>query len=97
MELTGKQKRSLRSLGRQLKPLCEIGKAGMSGEVVKNIRQLLDKHELIKVRFRTGDSDDRDSGGEELAKATGAACIAVVGRMVLLYKPNEQLEKRIVI
>jgi RNA-binding protein YhbY len=40
---------------------------------------------------------ERKQAAEELAIAAGAQCVGVVGRTVLLYRPNESLpaEKRI--
>ncbi len=95
IELTGKQRRYLRSLAQQAKPLASVGKAGLSDDLVSNISRLLEQHELVKVRVPAGSGADRAFCCESLAQATQSACIGVVGRVVLLYRPNPDLAKPI--
>ena len=47
MELTGKQRRYLRSKGQQLKPVVMIGRAGISDSVMREVDTALKDHELI--------------------------------------------------
>jgi len=97
--LTGKQKNYLRGLGQKLRPVCIIGKSGLTDSLGRNISALLEQHELIKVRLPAGPGDERQAMSEELAAASGAACVGVVGRTALLYRANETLrpEARLVL
>jgi RNA-binding protein len=97
MELTGSQKRHLRSLGHKLAVAATLGKAGISEGVTAKLKDLLAREELIKVRLPAGEPKDREELGEQLARAAGAGVAGAVGRMVLLYKPSDTLdpEKRI--
>ena len=97
MELTGSQKRHLRSLGHRLDVTMTVGKAGLSTGVAAALKEFFTRHELLKVRLPAGTPEERQSLAGELAKATSAAIAGAVGRTVLLYKPNETLpdEKRI--
>jgi len=92
VELTGKQKKHLRGLGQLLDPVVTVGKEGITDPVVNAIGDLLDKRELIKVRLTGPSGAARKEVGPALAQAAGAACIAVVGRTVLLYRPNADLK-----
>ena len=49
MELNGKQKRYLRALAVNIKPIVQIGKSGLSNEILTSIRTACDARELIKV------------------------------------------------
>ena len=49
MELRGKQKRFLRSKAHHLQPIFQIGKGGVSGPMLTQIGEALEKRELIKV------------------------------------------------
>jgi len=92
MTLTGKQKRYLRGLGNKLTPTAIIGKGGLSESAVTNLAILLDRHELIKVRLdQSQQGAARRLAADQMAEATSAACVAVVGRSVLLYRANEHL------
>jgi RNA-binding protein len=94
-ELTGKQRRFLRSMGQKLSPTAAVGKAGLTDAAVANVSAMLDRCELIKVRLPAG--PQRKDAAAALAEATGALCAGVVGRTALLYRPNEQtpLDRRI--
>jgi len=97
-ELTSKQVRKLRAMGQRLDDAAAIGKAGLSDESAANVERLLDAHELIKVRLPGElEGSARKDFGRQLAEKVGAACVNIVGRTVLLYRPNESLpaDKRV--
>ena len=94
LELTGKQKRHLRGIGQGLDVRASVGKAGVSEAFVATVRELLDRHELVKVRLPAGPGKWRDALAGQIAEAAGALCAGVVGRTALLYRPNETLEHK---
>ena len=89
--LTGKQKRFLRGLGQSLRAGVLIGKEGVTEGVVSAADGALARHELVKVRMPAGPATVRKAVAEQLATGAGAACIGVVGRTALLYRPNDDL------
>lgn len=93
MELTGKQKRQLRSLGSTLDPVVQIGKAGVIESVVESADGALRTRELIKVRVLQNSPEEPASAIEALATATGAELVQVIGRNGLLYKQNPEKPK----
>ena len=97
MNLSESQKKYLRGLGHELKPLVMIGDAGLSDSVLAEFRSTLDHHELIKVRVRAGDRNARDEIIRKLCDDKSAQLIQRVGNVALLYRPNlnKKIEKRI--
>jgi len=91
MELTGSQKRRLRSQGHRLGVAMSLGKGGLSVGVVAALKELLTRNELLKVRLPALPPRERESLARELAGAVGAVVAGAVGRTVLLYKFNETL------
>lgn len=89
LELTSKQKSVLRGLGQKLRPAVIVGKAGMSDSLITNVKALLQRTELLKVRLPAGPADERQLAAMELAEATGSAFVGIVGRNALLYRPTE--------
>ena len=89
IQLTGKQNRFLRGLGHGLKPFVMIGKHHLSEEVVKATNEALETHELIKVKIQDGCLENRKIVAVELAAATGAAVVQVIGKNFLLYRQSE--------
>lgn len=91
--LTGKQKRFLRALGSTLDPVVQVGKGGVVDNVVESACQALAARELIKVRVLQNSPAEPKELIADLAKATGAALVQVIGRNGLLYKKNEEKSK----
>ena len=75
--LTGKQKRQLRGLGHNLKPVIMVGKGEVNEGLIKETIEVLAVHELIKVKLLESCAMDRHEVAENLA----AACGADVGRV----------------
>jgi len=48
--LKGSDRRHLRGLAHQLKPVVQVGKQGLIENLITTVSQALDAHELIKVR-----------------------------------------------
>ncbi|MBT3199828.1 MAG: ribosome assembly RNA-binding protein YhbY [Phycisphaerales bacterium] len=92
IELTGKQKKHLRGLGQKLEAQTTVGKEGITDSVTKNISDLLDKRELIKVRLTGPSGEARKEIAPALAETLQAECISLVGRTVVLYRPNPDIK-----
>ena len=91
-ELTGKQKRLLRGLGQTMQAKGAVGKAGVTDALIAELSGQLDHHELIKIRLSAGPGSQRKSEANDIALSLQAACVGVVGRTALLYRPNPQLD-----
>jgi RNA-binding protein len=88
MSLDGKQRRKLRALGHHLAGVLQVGQDGVTPGVVAALEQALWDHELVKVRLASEDRDARRDQAGALAAGTGAEVAQMLGRTVLLYRPN---------
>ena len=97
MNLSEHQKKYLRGLGHQLKPLIMVGDSGLSDSLIAEFETTLDHHELIKVRVRVGDRSARDEIIDKLCGDSSAQIIQRIGNVALLYRPNlkKKPERRI--
>ena len=93
MDLTESQKKYLRGLGHQLKPLVMVGDAGLSDAVLAEFEGTLDHHELIKVRVKVGDREERDRIIISLCDSAGAELVQRIGNTALLYRENPEKKK----
>ena len=93
MELHGYQRKYLSSKAHHLQPVVMIGGAGLTEGVIGATREALEHHELIKVKF-VDYKEERDSLSKELAEASGAYLVRVIGNMAILYKENDDPDKR---
>ena len=90
MELTGKQKRYLRSMANPDKAGIVIGGTGCTDKTIKTITQALFKDELVKVRLTKASGLDRKEFAPELAEKCDAQLVQVFGSTILLFKQNEE-------
>ena len=90
MELTSKQRRHLRSIGQRLTPVIAIGKGGISHQATAHLADALERCELVKIKLPAG--PERKLLPDEIARQLSAACVGLVGRTALLYRPNPELE-----
>ena len=83
LALNERQKKHLRGLGHALHPLVGIGQHGLTDGVVAELDRALTDHELVKVRVRAADRDERDVAFASLAERTHSALVARVGHVGL--------------
>ncbi|HET6344600.1 MAG TPA: YhbY family RNA-binding protein [Myxococcota bacterium] len=84
--LAGFQRKYLRALAHPLRPVVQVGDAGVTTEVVQAVRTALRDHELIKVRMRQ--PKDKAAFCQAMADGSGSAVCGLVGHTAILYKPH---------
>jgi RNA-binding protein len=97
MNLSESQKKYLRGLGHQKKPLIIVGDAGLSESLLAEYESTLDHHELIKVRVRAAGREERDAIIARLCDGSSAQLVQRIGNVALIYRANlkKQPEKRL--
>lgn len=93
MTLTGKQKRFLRSEAHHIDPIFQIGKSGINENMVEQIKDALEKRELIKVHILQNNIDDKGDLAESLSSATDSHLVQQIGSMIVLYKTSVNHKK----
>lgn len=58
--------------------------------VVDETNRTLEAHELIKIRIDSDDREARKKLAAELAERCGAALVNSIGKISILYRPNEE-------
>ena len=84
--LSDAQRKYLRRLGHDRKPVVLIGNPGLSPNLIAEMERALTDHELVKVRARVGDRDLRDEVLAELATATRSEVVQRIGHVALYYR-----------
>jgi len=93
MTLKESQRKRLRGLGHQLKPVLTIGSAGLTDAVRQEFETTIAHHELIKVRVRSGDRAQRDEIIRGLSEQGQTELVARIGNVALLYRRNPEQSK----
>ncbi len=89
--LSKKQLRFLRGLAHKIDPLVMIGQHGLTSQVVNSVEDVFRTHELIKVKVQSTATVERPEAAAQLAKDTSAALVQIIGRIIILYRPNPDL------
>ena len=96
--LSGSQRKYLRGLAHNLKPVVLVGQRGLTESLVDSVLQALDDHELIKIKFNEyKDKEDKKRLIEELETRTGAELAGLVGHVAILYKAHPQEDRKKII
>jgi RNA-binding protein len=91
--LTQPQKRHLRRLAHALQPVVTLGSAGPSEAVVRELDRALTDHELVKVRARASDREQRDAWITELARRTRGTLVQRIGNVAVIYRADPALPR----
>ncbi len=86
--LTNEEKKALRGFAHQLEPIVYVGKEGFSPALLNSLEAAFKVHELIKVKIGQNCPVERNEAGAELAARSGAVLVQLIGRIVLLYRPQ---------
>ena len=84
--LSNAQKRYLRGLAHDLRPVLQVGAKGVTPAVLAELGLALEQHELIKVRIAAGDRDERDAWIGSLVEGSGASLAGRIGHVAILYR-----------
>jgi len=88
--LTASQTRFLRGHAHDLKALLQIGAKGVTPAFLAELEEVLERHELIKVKVGAEDREARDAMIAELVATTGSALVQRIGHVAVLYRPSKE-------
>ncbi|KAF1290287.1 ribosome assembly RNA-binding protein YhbY [Candidatus Enterococcus leclercqii] len=90
MELRGKQKRFLRSKAHHLQPIFQVGKGGLNEAMITQIKEALEKRELIKITLLQNTDEIAEDVADVLKNQIGCEIVQIIGRVVVLYKASSK-------
>lgn len=84
--LTSAQRAHLRSLASTMSPVTQVGKGGITENLLITVSDALEARELIKLSvLETAEYTPREAA-ETLAETLNAAVVGVIGRKLVLYR-----------
>lgn len=86
MILPQKQLKQLRKLAHHKKVVVIVGQHGITDNVMAEIDQALDAHELLKIRVNAEDREERNSMIDRIAQQTTAQVVQRIGHVAVLYR-----------
>ncbi len=91
--MTSKQRAYLKSLASTMDPLFQIGKGSVTPEVVEAISEAFNNRELLKIAVLKNCMDDPRAIAEVVAERTRSQVVHVIGKKIVLYKPDKKNPK----
>lgn len=88
--ITSKQRAYLRSLATDLPAIMQIGKNGLTENMLKTFSDALEAKELIKLHVLENSGESPKELVNALAEALDAEPVAAVGRKIVLYRASEK-------
>ena len=88
MTLTPKQRKELKGQAHHLNPVIRIGQKGVTDNVLKETDLALTTHELIKVHIAQDEREQRHAAATLIAKQCHAEIVTQIGKVTVLYRPN---------
>ena len=70
-------------------PLFQIGKSGLTPEIVTAVSEALEARELVKINVLKNCFDDLRNVAEALAGRSRSQVVTVIGRKIVLYRPSK--------
>ena len=86
MKLTPKQLRHLKSLAHSRKPIVIVGSAGLTENVMLEISNALNHHELIKIRVNAADKQSRTEMIKTICQQTQSTLVFAIGHIATVYR-----------
>ncbi len=98
MPLSSAQKKHLKGLCHHLQPVVTVASKGLTENVMTEISQALEHHELIKIRLRQ-ERAVRKASIDAITEALAAQTVMTIGQVLCLYRanPSKDPSKRLAI
>ena len=87
--ITSKQRAYLRGLGASCPAIMQIGKGGITDNLVKTVSDALEARELVKLSVLESCELSPREASDALCEALGAEGVSCIGRKIVLYRESK--------
>lgn len=95
--ITGKQRAYLRSLANKVPSIFQIGKDGISPNLIKQLSDALTARELIKIHVLENCELTPREASDELSDILEAIPVQTIGSKIVLYRRSDDEKKRTIV
>ena len=90
MTFTSKQRSNLRSMASTMQPIMQIGKGGITENLIRSLSEALEARELIKVTIFDSTEEDADTIAQNVADFLHAEVVTVIGKKAVFYRRSSR-------
>ena len=95
MTSSNADKKHLRRLGHNLKPVVTVAGNGLTDNVTNEIERALTDHELIKIKLVAEDRDAKKALPNTICTGHNATLVQSIGHMLLIYRKAKTPDPRL--
>ena len=88
--MTSKQRAYLRSQANSLEPIFQIGKTGISENLIKQLFDAIEARELIKITVLETAPDTARELANEIGEKTNSDVVQVIGNKITLFRQKNK-------
>ncbi len=91
--LTGKQRAYLKAMANPFRPIFQIGKQGISNNVIIQLDNALEARELIKINVLENSLLDTKKVACDIVNELGAEFVQILGNKITIYRASKNNPK----
>ena len=91
--MTSKQRAYLRAIANGISPIFQVGKNGVSDNLVEQLSDALEAREIIKINDLENSDYDVKELGNILAEKTSSILVQTVGNKITLFRQRKKDSK----
>ena len=91
--MTGKQRASLRKIAATLQPIFQIGKQGVTENLMKQLDDALEAREIIKITILETAGENTKELCNEVARELDAEPVQAIGSKFTIYRRSKNNPK----
>lgn len=84
--MTSKERAFLRSKATNIETIFNVGKEGVTPELVRSLDEALEARELIKIGILKNCLEDKNEVATTIAERTKSEVVQIMGRKITLYR-----------
>lgn len=88
--LNSRQKVKLRSIAMNLRPIFQVGKEGISNNLIEGLDKALEAHELIKISVLKNCDLNINEVAFDVASKTNSEIVQIIGRNIVFYRKSKK-------
>ncbi|NLK71916.1 MAG: ribosome assembly RNA-binding protein YhbY [Clostridiales bacterium] len=88
--ITGKQRSYLKGLANSIEPIIQIGKSGLTQNIITQIDEALEARELIKIKLLDTSLLDAKETANEICAELNAEYVQSIGSKFVLYRQSKK-------
>ena len=91
--MNSKDRAYLRSLANTIEPILQVGKSGITDNLIKQVNDALEARELIKITVLETAPEDAKETAIKLSNNSNSVVVQVLGRKITLYRKRKKDSK----